>query len=451
MQPKLTVSGYRGIWGTSLTPAIAHNFANAFAQFILKRGGTTILIGRDARVSGGAIMDVVSETLTKHGLNVIMGGLLPTPTVLFLVREMHYDGAIIITASHNPPEYNGLKFVTSKAMFTNETEVQELQEYLDAQKTTIDSEHEEKSSPEHSTTADSSLGQKHVAHILQKVDVALIASKHFKVVLDPINSAGAILGPQLLRELGCDVTVINGEPDGQFAHMPEPLPQNLTQLGAKVTEVGAAIGFAQDPDADRLVVCDETGTVVFEEYTLSLAIQSVLARTPGDIVINLSTSRTNEALAARVGKQTFRTKVGEANVVNGIVEHNAIIGGEGGGGVIYPAINACRDSLTGMALILELLAREEKPLSEIVRALPHFEMRKSKYPFTGELAPLYEKMKHTFPEATVNTVDGLRLDFSDGAWIGLRASNTEPIVRLIGEATTAERIDGLMQNIESLF
>lgn len=443
MHPQLTVSGYRGIWGDTLTKEIAELYANAFAYFVRSRGGSRILIGRDARKSGAALCDVVAETLVKNGIHVTIGGLLPTPTVLFLVREMGFDGAIIVTASHNPPEYNGLKFVTSRGMFTNEAEIAEIQELLQKHLENISFE-------QGSITTNLELGSKHIAHILENIDTDLIIKKHFRVVLDPINSAGAILTPQLLHALCCDVTVINAEPHGDFAHMPEPLPENLEQLGNAVKEVGADIGFAQDPDADRLVVCDEQGVVVFEEYTLSLAIQTVLQKTPGDIVINMSTSNTNEMLAKKVNKKTFRTKVGEANVVEGIIKNNAVIGGEGGGGVIYPAINNCRDSLTGIALILELLAQEEKSISEIIKTFPKFEMQKKKFPYSGELALVYEKIQKAFPGAAINTLDGLRLDMQDDSWIHIRPSNTEPVVRLIVEAVDKKRIDGIFEIITKL-
>jgi phosphomannomutase len=436
MQPKLTVAGYRGIWGESLTPLIAANFTQAFAHFLHSRNAKRILIGRDARPSGDELVRTVASVLSQAGFEVTIGGLLPTPTVLFLVRELKFDGAMIVTASHNPPEYNGLKFVTSLGMFTNESDVEEIKSYLSK-------EGLKRAGGKIST--DETLGAKHVAHILEKIDRDLISGKKFKVVLDPINSAGSVLGPELLRELGCEVVVINGEPNGQFAHMPEPLPENLQGLGSTVRAEGATLGFAQDPDADRLVVCNEKGEVVFEEYTLSLAVKAALSKTPGDIVINMSTSSTNEVLAKSFGGETFRTKVGEANVVSGIMEHRAVMGGEGGGGVIYPAINPCRDSLTGMALILELLAREEKPLSEIIASLPHFEMRKQKFSFNGSISDLFEKMEAEFPDALPNFLDGLRLDFMDGAWIHVRASNTEPIVRLIGEAKSAERIENLIE------
>lgn len=442
MQPQLTVAGYRGIWGQSLTPAIAQGFTQAFGHFIHQRNGIKILIGRDARPSGDELVTTVAKTLMEMGFDVTIGGLLPTPTVLFLVRELKFDGAMIITASHNPPEYNGLKFVTSKGMFTTESDVAEIKKLMETPPVL-----EKKTG---SISENTTLGENHVAHIISKIDRTLIASKKFKVVLDPINSAGAHLGPLLLRELGCNVVVINGEPNGQFAHMPEPLPENLKQLGETVQATDARIGFAQDPDADRLVVCNEKGEVVFEEYTLSLALQSVLEKTPGDVVINMSTSSTNEVLAKSYGGETFRTKVGEANVVGGILKHNAMIGGEGGGGVIYPAINPCRDSLTGMALILELLARGDRPLSEIVAALPRFEMRKDKFTFSGDITEVFEKIEAEFPEALPDMTDGLRLDFADGSWIHLRASNTEPLVRLIGEAKTAERIENLFARTKAL-
>lgn len=439
--PKLTVSGYRGIWGETLTVDIAHDLAHAFASFVITRGGKRILLGRDARQSGPTIVDAVAAALSARGLDVVIGGLLPTPTVLFLVRDQGFDGAIIVTASHNPTEYNGLKLVTSRGMFTNEADVSEIKNYLEEQ----NYKHSENIGTIETNEA---LGKKHVEHILKHVDVETIQSKKFKVVLDPINSAGCMLTPILLEKLGCEVTIINGTPDGNFAHMPEPLAVNLTTLGDTVRTANADIGFAQDPDADRLVLADETGSIVFEEYTLALAVQSVLAKTPGDVVINLSTSKTSEMIAEKYGKKTFRSKVGESNVVEEIIKRNAVIGGEGSGGVIYPTINPCRDSLTGIAIILELLAKENKSLSTLVAELPHFEMVKDKFPFTGDLSVVYEKIKIRFPDAVQDTQDGLRLDFEDTSWINIRPSNTEPIVRIMGEAKTKERIQELVTNLK---
>lgn len=442
MKPELTVSGYRGIWGETLTEDIARGFAEVFARFVHKRRGERVLIGRDARNSGDTIVRAVAETLSNAGLHVTVGGILPTPTVLFLVRTLTFDGAIIVTASHNPIEYNGLKFVTSHGMFTSEKEVAELKKYI--------LEGLEIPGGGGSVSIDKHLGEKHVTHIIRRIDAGLIRNRRFRVVLDPINSAGAVLGPDLLKRLGCEVSVINGEPDGDFAHEPEPLPENLGGLAEEERRVGADIGFAQDPDADRLVVCDETGTIISEEYTLALAVLAVMQRTPGDIAINMSTSKTSEDIARAYGGSCYRTKVGEANVVEGILKHHAVIGGEGGGGVIYPAINPCRDSLTGIALILELLEKDGRPLSEIVASLPHYAMRKRKFHYAGKMHLLYEKMRDAFPDARANTLDGLRLDFPDGAWVHLRPSNTEPVVRLIGEAKMEERIDALMENVKNL-
>ncbi len=440
-QPQLTVSGYRGIWNETLTPHIAKDYVSAFATILKARGATQLLIGRDARISGGELVPLVAQTLAEFGFDVVIGGLLPTPTVLFLVRDQKFDGAIIITASHNPPEYNGLKFVTKTGMFINEDEVAEIKKLLTEPKSI--------SETKGSITLDEKLGERHVSHIVDHIDRELIKQAKFKVVLDPINSAGSILTPKLLKQLGCEVVVINGTPDGNFAHMPEPLAVNLSGLGEKVREIDATVGFAQDPDADRLVVCDETGKIVLEEYTLSLAIKSVLSKKPGDIVINMSTSSTNEVLAKQVGGKTFRTKVGEANVVTGILSRDARIGGEGGGGVIYPTINPCRDSLTGIALILELLAESKKTVSELISELPRFEMVKDKFVFDGNINTVYEKILELFPTEKQNTLDGLRIDFADGAWVHLRPSNTEPLVRLIGEATTKERIENIVSQIKS--
>lgn len=434
-QPTLTVSGYRGIWGESLTPEIATTYLEAFAVFLQKRTAKRILIGRDARASGPTISTIAQDILSKAGIDVIDGGLLPTPTVLYLVRTMKLDGALMLTASHNPPAYNGIKFITSKALFTDQTEVEELKSYI-GQKSIL--------ATVGSNTRNENLGIQHIEHIIENVDTALITKKKFVVALDAINSVGSYLGPMLLEKLGCTVHTLNSIPDGNFAHMPEPLPENLTTLGEKVREVGADIGFALDPDGDRLVVCDEMGTVIFEEYTLSLAIKAILARTPGDIVTNLSTSNTNEDLVIEKGFKNFRTKVGEANVVEGIVTHNAIIGGEGGGGVIYPAINLCRDGFTGMALILESLAIEDTTVSQIVATLPHYQFIKTKIPFTGNLQETIESVVAQFTDATADTQDGLRLDFPDRSWVQLRASNTEPIIRIFAEAKTKERAEELI-------
>lgn len=439
-EAQFTISGLRGVWGDTLTEANARVHIEAFAVFLQKRGAQRVILARDPRISGPLISEIAINILTNAGFEVINAGIIPTPTIIFLIRTQNYDGGIMLTASHNPPEYNGIKFLTSSAFYANQKEVDEIKNY----KGTI---------PEKRSggvlTDGSLLGSNHVEHVLKHTDVEKIKTKKFRVVIDTINGAGYALGPDLLEMLGCEVTIMNGTPDGKFAHIPEPLPANLVGLGEKVKEIGADIGFALDPDADRLVVCDENGEIVFEEYTLSLAIKSVLAKTPGDIVTNLSTSNTNEDLVRNVGYTNYRTPVGEGNVVAGILEHAAVIGGEGGGGVIYPKVNLCRDSLTGMALILESLVDEAKPVSEIVASLPHYEFVKTKFPFSGNLKETIEKIIHAFPEGTVDRQDGLRIDFSDRSWVQLRASNTEPIIRIYAEAKTKERAEELISNTKN--
>ncbi len=438
MQPKLTVSGYRGIWGTTLTDDIAREYVRAFAAFVLARaaeGRPRILVARDGRESGPALLEAVSGELAACGLDVIDLGMMPTPSVVFLVRDQNVDGAIIITASHNPIEYNGLKFITASGAFTNEAEVAEIQNYFGQSA---------QSAASGVRTSGTQLFSRHINAILKNIDVAAIKAKHFKAALDPINSVGATTTPLLFDALGTTAAYINAEPTGKFAHAPEPLPKNLSGLQQLVRETKSDVGFAQDPDGDRLVICDETGTLPSEEVMLALCVKAILTKNLGDIVINLSTSNMCEDIAASFGKKTFRSKVGEANILAAMQEHDAVAGGEGSGGIIYPTINAARDSFVGIALILELMAREAKPLSEIIATLPNYFMQKEKFPFADSLPALYENLATAFPEAQKTTLDGLRLDLPNRAWLHIRPSNTEPVVRIIAEAKTAEETAALM-------
>lgn len=440
---KFTVSGLRGVWGENFNEAVATEYITAFAHFLRKNQEEgikqKILIGYDARKSGPIIKQIAIRVLTAAGFDVIDGGLLPTPTVLFLVHTHKYDGALMLTASHNPPEYNGIKFITERALFTNQDEVEEIKSFIGKPLPII---------PQGEYSIARDLGQEHINHIVANVDAALIREKKFTVILDAINSVGSFLGPMLLEALGCRLVVLNGVPNGEFAHMPEPLPENLTQLGSMTKALGAHVGFALDPDGDRLVVCDEKGTVIFEEYTLTLAITAVLKKTPGDIVTNLSTTNTNKDIVEVMGYKNYRTKVGEAHVVEGIQTHNAVIGGEGGGGVIYPKINLARDGLAGMALILESLATDNKTVSELVATFPKYIFIKEKMPFTGNLDEAIQKVITLFPDGVVDTQDGLRIDFADNSWIQLRASNTEPIIRIFGEAKDKQSIVDKIEKIK---
>jgi len=475
-KPKLTVSGYRGIWGESLTPKIVENYTKAFIKFVKENinNDPTILIGRDGRESGPEIKKVIIEIFNKENISFIDGDILPTPTVLFTVKKHGYDSAIIITASHNPREYNGLKFVTNKALFTDEEEVEKIKEHYDKEK--LDRElvglgslaqagepsreifqQENIRADENNEPRDnlsySSFPQEHADQILKNINVEVIRAKKWKVAVDMINASACVLDPYLFEKLGVELVPLNNIPDGNFGHKPEPLKKNLADIENLVKVKNCNLGFAHDPDADRLVVINEEGIMISEEYTLALGVEAIMSRLENkgkSVVINMSTSQMNKDIAEKYYGLCFRTKVGEANVVAGIEKNNAVIGGEGGGGVIYPTINMARDSFVSLALILELLSERNQTVSECVTSLPKYEVRKDKMPISGDIQEMYSKMKIYFKDAEINELDGLRLDFSDSSWIHLRPSNTEPIIRLIGEAKTKERIESLFEETKSV-
>lgn len=466
--PKLTISGYRGIWGDTLTIDIAEKYAVAFGKFILEKNlNPAILIGRDGRESGPAIRNAIIPVLENMNIDVIDGDVLPTPTVLLAVRENKYDGAIIITASHNPIEYNGLKFVTASGFFTDESEVEKIKKYFDLSEReyivlgslaqTVEASRakiQQDFMRADGNNISSDLIKMHSNKILNHIDVELIKSKKFNVAVDMTNGAASVMDPYLFEQLGIELIPINNIADGKFTHRPEPLKQNLGEIEKKVLDSGADIGFAQDPDADRIVVIDENGEMISEEYTIALAVEAVLSSGDhgGDtVVVNMSTSQMNVDIAEKYGARCIRSKVGEANVVGEMIKNNSIIGGEGGGGAIYPTMNFARDSFSTLALILELLAKRNLKVSELVDTLPKYFMKKDKVDVTGSLAEMYTKLKTHFIDAQMNELDGLRLDFVDKSWIHLRPSNTEPIVRLYGEANTTERIENLFKETKALF
>lgn len=444
-KPKLWVSGYRAIWGKDLDEQIAYVYARAYAKYIKEQGGKKILVGRDARTSGPIILSSITKAFQAEGIVVDYAGILPTPTMLLLVKKLNYVGGIMITASHNPIEYNGIKFIVSGGRLTNAEEIVKVQKFYDEltdEEKTLQGE----TLPE--PTKDNKEYRKiHIDEILKNINADLIRSHHFKVALDPINSGGSIITQEMLKELGCTVHVINDEMTGLFAHKPEPLPENLTETAEFVKNASVDIGFVQDPDADRLIVINEKGVVVSEEATLVLAIKNILSKEPGDIVVNLSTSRMGEDLAMAAGRKVYRTKIGESNVVEKLLETNSPIGGEGSSGAIYPKINTARDSLVGIALVLELLARENKKISEIVESLPKYFLKKENIHYAGDLPSVYKELKDKFVDAVVNEMDGIKFDFKDLSWIHVRPSNTEPLVRIFGEAKTVERIEALFGEV----
>jgi len=446
---KLNVSGYRGVWGETLNEDIVKWYVWAFVDFtkkVTRKTHPTILIGRDGRATGGEIRDIIVKELSKVGVVAVDGDILPTPTVLYSVRSHSCDGGIIITASHNPIEYNGLKFVNNKALFTIEDEVNEIENSYTAYEKGEKQIIEDYTDPEKNIP---NFSHEHIDHILLNIDVEAIRARKFKVIADMINASASVMDSYLFEKLGVEFIPLNNIPNGQFAHCPEPIRENLISTMELAKEHKVDIGFVHDPDADRLVVINEKGDVILEEYTIALAIKNVLAKNHGrPVVLNLSTSKMGEDIAKEYGSECFRTKVGEGFVVEGILKHKAIIGGEGNGGVIYPIINTARDSFVGIGLILELLAKTEKNISELLEEIPKYFMKKDKWPIGMDLKDSYEKLKKVFVGAKVDEQDGIRFDFSDDSWVHLRPSNTEPIIRLFGEAKTQERIEELFSEVK---
>jgi len=389
------------------------------------------VIGRDGRASGPMLAEAVRGGLCALGRDVIDADIAATPTVGVLVRQYGGSGGIQISASHNPPEYNGLKLFSAEGrVLQAETGQAVLTRYRSGQ--SVQAADDRVGSV---TVCDDPLGQ-HCRLVLATVDVQRIRSHCFKVLLDANHGAGSLLGRLLLEELGCQLTLVGGEPDGLFAHPAEPTAENLRSVLQQVTGAGAEIGFCQDPDADRLAVIDRTGRYLGEEYTLAMCLDHVLRRQQGPVVTNCASSRMSQDLAEKYGVPFFRSPVGEANVVQAMLAHGAVFGGEGNGGPIDPRVGYVRDSFVGMAQLLDAMAARELPISQLADELPRYEIHKTKVSLPREkIPPALAALEKHFAEATADHTDGLRLDWP-GKWLLMRASNTEPIVRVIAEAGT---------------
>ncbi len=430
----ISVSGMRGVVGENLTPIVAAEYGSAFGTFLrssIDTGGRpfTVCIGRDSRISGPMLMSGVTAGLCAVGINVVDLGIVPTPSVGIMVRRLGCEGGIIITASHNPIPYNGIKLLLSNGMAPPPATANEIRRtFWDRHFHFVSSERCGK------LTYNTETERVHVEKVLGIVDAQRIAARRCRIVLDSVNGAGAGITKVLLAELGCDVVAVNDEPTGLFAHEPEPTAANLTGLCWRVKQEHADLGFAQDPDADRLAIVDEKGNYIGEEYTLALAALQVFSKCTGTAAANLSTSRMIDDVARRAGGSVIRTPVGEANVANAMIEHHCIIGGEGNGGVIDLRVGPIRDSLVGIGLILQLMAETGKSISQLVQEIGGYFMHKDKFAADAQQArQIQELAVAEFDEATMNVSDGLRLDFPDG-WIHLRTSNTEPVMRVIVEA-----------------
>jgi phosphomannomutase len=445
----ITVSGLRGIVGENLTPDVAADYARAFATLLGEKVSgdkkPLVCLGRDSRASGQALSKAAAAGLSQSGVNVFELGIVTTPGVGIMTRHLQCDGGVIITASHNPIEYNGIKLLSAEGRaMTAETAERIKQIYLEKRFSPA--------GPLGPGTIESNdrTDEVHIGRVLGIVDAQFIKSKNFKVVLDSVNGAGGRVGGKLLAALGCRAVAINAEATGDFAHVPEPTAANLTGLCDEVASAGADIGFAQDPDADRLAIVDEKGAYIGEEYSLALSARYIFSIKSGAAATNLSTSRMLDdiAAAAQGRGRVLRTAVGEANVVEAMIKNDCIIGGEGNGGVIDLRVGPVRDSLVGIALVLQLMAETGKTVSALVDEIPRYYMKKEKFAAGKDQVPrILTSAEKLFADAKIDMTDGCRFDFADG-WVHLRASNTEPVMRVIAETksrqSTEEYINAIL-------
>jgi phosphomannomutase len=383
--------------------------------------------------------------LVSTGCDVVELGVVSTPGTAMMVRRLEAAGGTVITASHNPIEWNGIKFLTPDGLAPPPPQAEALYARWRERAFTRVEVHQLGTQ-----TQDNSTHDQHVNAVLDVVNTQAIAAKRFKVVLDSVNGAGGTGGRRLLEALGCEIVHINAEPTGRFAHRPEPLAENLTQLCDAVREHRAVVGFAQDPDADRLALVDEKGRYIGEEYTLALVAKQMFAVKPGPAAANLSTSRMIDDLAAAAGCVVYRSPVGEANVVEAMRAHGCVVGGEGNGGVIDPRVVPVRDSFSAMALVLELLARTDRTLSGVVDEIPRYAMVKEKFEVDrARIDRVLAAVRDTFAGERIDDADGIRIDF-DAGWVHVRPSNTEPIIRIIGEGRDADAAMALIGRIRAV-
>lgn len=426
----VSVSGIRGLVGDGLDPKVIVKYASAYADFC---GSGKIVLGSDGRISGNMVKHILIGTLIAKGNDVIDIGVCPTPTVLYNVTKLGAVGGIQISASHNPNEWNALKLLNSKGEFMTPEENKIMLEKLESSTNNYNKWNELGKL----TSYDDGL-KNHYDDVLKLVDVEKIRSGKFKVVLDCVNGAGSYIMPAFLKDLGCDVIELNCSKSGIFPRLPEPIPDNLTDTMKVVKEHKADLAIVVDPDVDRLVLITDEGEPFVEENTITLAVKHILNKRKGNIVVNLSTTRAVDDIAKSYGCKVFRSAVGEANVVKLMKEVDAVIGGEGSGGVIYPSLHYGRDALVGTVLTLEHLAEQNKSLSQIKNELPKYAIVKKKIEL-GKTEPdkIIAELEKKYSNENINTIDGLRIDFNDH-WVHFRKSNTEPIIRCIAEAASEE-------------
>ena len=447
-----SISGIRGTLGgwqsDNLTPIDIVKFTTAYARFMSEKHNgkrLTIVVGRDARISGEMVNDIIEGTLLGCGVDVINVGLCTTPGTEMAVITHKADGGIIITASHNPKQWNALKLLNEKGEFLNDVE---------GKRVLALAEDEEYEFPDVDNIGKVVLREDfnptHIEQVLalEMVDVEAVKARKFKVVVDAVNSIGGVVIPALLRAMGCDVVEVNCTPDGNFAHNPEPLAEHLTEISRVVVEEKADLGVVVDPDVDRLALVNEDGTMFGEEYTLVAVADYILSQSKGNTVSNLSSSRALSDVTKAFGGEYSASAVGEVNVVTKMKEVGAVIGGEGNGGVIYPALHYGRDALVGVALFLTHLVKKNCTMTQLRATYPAYFASKNKIQLTPEIDvdKVLLEMKARYASENVNDIDGVKIDFPEN-WVHLRKSNTEPIIRVYTEAKSADEADALAQRI----
>ena len=450
-----SISGIRGTIGGAAGEGLGGvdivKFTAAYAEFIRRENPSArlIAVGRDARLSGAMVSHLVVGSLMAMGFDVVNIGLATTPTTELAVTGLGADGGIIITASHNPIQWNALKLLNSKGEFLSDREgkevisIAEKEDFRFADVLAIGKEYK-----------DETWAMRHIEMVknLPLVDCKAIADAGFTVAVDAVNSVGGAVIPALLRELGVkNIIELNCDPTGKFAHTPEPIPENLTQISDLMKDGKADVGFVVDPDVDRLAIVMENGEMFVEEYTLVAVADYVLSQTPGNTVSNLSSSRALRDVTEKHGCQYNAAAVGEVNVVTKMKETGAVSGGEGNGGVIYPELHYGRDALVGVALFLTLLAKEGKKVSELKAGYPRYAIAKNKIELTPDIDvnAILEAVKVKFSNEKITDIDGVKIDFPD-SWVHLRKSNTEPIIRIYSEAETMEKADALAEEIKKV-
>lgn len=445
-----SISGIRGTIGAqpgeNLTPIDVVKFTTAYSRFMSEKNDgkrLTVVVGRDARISGEMVEKIIVGTLLGCGVNVINVGLCTTPGTEMAVITHKADGGIIITASHNPKQWNALKLLNEKGEFLNDAEGKKVLAYAEDDSYQFpDVDHLGK------VVLSEDFNDTHISQVLALplVDIEAVKARKFKVVVDAVNSIGGVVIPKLLRELGCDVVELNCEPTGEFAHNPEPLPQNLTEISEVIVREGADLGIVVDPDVDRLAFVSEDGTMFVEEYTLVAVADYILSQKVGNTVSNLSSSRALRDVTEAHGGRYTASAVGEVNVVAKMKETGAIIGGEGNGGVIYPELHYGRDALVGTALFLTYLAKKNMTMTALRATYPAYYASKNKIELTPaiDVDKVLLEMKNRYASENVNDIDGVKIDFAQ-SWVHLRKSNTEPIIRIYTEAKSPVEADELAQ------